>query len=205
MLQQQVGVQQQIVEVEGIGRAQALLEPRVHLGGHAPHRVGGPTLEITGHDEVVLRARDAVHELVDRKALRVDVQLGHDVLIQALHVVHIVDGEALREAQAIGIGPQDTHAHGVEGGHPHAPGSAADELGQTLAHLSRRLVGEGDGQNLPGRRQVLLQDVGDAVGKNAGLAASGAGQHEQRALGGDNRLALRLVQGIDIDGHRSVL
>ena len=201
VLQQQVAVQQHVVEVHGVGGLEALLEPRVHARGLLAHRVGGPGLEVGGHHQVVLRLRDAVHQRIHGEALRVDVQAGHDVLVQALQIVGIVDREALGEAEPLGVGAQDAPAHGVEGGHPHAAGPPAHQLPQTLAHLGSGLVGEGDGEDLPGRRQVLLDDVGDAVGQHAGLAGAGAGQHQQRALGGDDGLALGVVQRIDVNGH----
>ena len=191
VLQQQVAVQKKVVEVEGVGCAQALLQPLVHALGHLPHRV--VRVEVTGGNEVVLRLGDAVHQLVHGKALRVDVQLGHDVLVQPLQIVRVVNGEVLREAQPLGVGPQHAHAHGVEGGHPHASRARAHELRQTLAHLGGRLVGEGDGEDLPRSRQVLLQDVGDAVREHARLAGAGAGQHQKRSLGGNDRLSLGAV------------
>lgn len=39
----------------------------------------------------------------------------------------------------------------------------------------------------------------DAEGQDAGLARAGAGKDQQRALGGQDRLALGGIQAIDID------
>ena len=41
--------------------------------------------------------------------------------------------------------------------------------------------------------------MGDAEGQDAGLARTGAGEYQQRALGGQDRLALSGVQAIDIN------
>ena len=191
ILQQQVAVEQKVVEIEGVGRAQPLLQTLVDALSHLAHGVAGR--EIARSDQVVLRLGDAVHQLVDGEALRVDVQLGHDFFVQPLHIVGVVDGEVLCEAQPLGVGAQHAHAHRVEGGHPHAPRARAHELRQTLAHLGGRLVGEGDGEDLPRGRQVLLQDVGDAVGEHPRLAGTGAGQHQKRTFRSHNRLALRAV------------
>ena len=81
VLQQQVAVQKKVVEIEGVGRAQALLQALVHALGHLAHRVVG--VEIARGNEVVFRLGDAVHQLVHGKALRIDVQLSHDVLVLA--------------------------------------------------------------------------------------------------------------------------
>ena len=148
VLQQQVAVQKKVVEIEGVGRAQALLQALVHALGHLAHRVVG--VEIARGNEVVFRLGDAVHQLVHGKALRIDVQLSHDVLVQPLQIVRVVNGEVLREAQPLGVGPQHAHAHGMEGAHPHAAGAVGQKRAQALAHLRGGLVGKGDGQDGPG-------------------------------------------------------
>ena len=58
-------------------------------------------------------------------------------------------------------------------------------------HHPGGFVGKGNGQNV-GRRQVILGDqVGNAVGKDAGFARTGTGQHQDVAgLGGDRLLLL---------------
>ena len=170
VLQQQVRVQQQVVEIEGVGLLQALLQLLVHARGHLAHRVVGLLGEVTGHLQLVFCRGNTVHQGVYRETLRVDVQLGHDFLIQALLVVGVVDGEALRESQALGVGAQHAHAHAVEGGHPHAAAAWADQALQALAHLGGRLVGERDGQDLPWRHVQILQDVRDAVREHARFA-----------------------------------
>ena len=47
----------------------------------------------------------------------------------------------------------------------------------------------------------LHQQIGDAVGDDAGLARASAGEDEERPLRGGHRLALRRVEGREID-HR---
>ena len=56
-------------------------------------------------------------------------------------------------------------------------------LADSGLHLARRLVGEGDGQNLAGPGAAGRQNMGDAHGEHAGLAGTGAGQHQHRAVG----------------------
>ena len=81
VLQQQVRVQQQVVEVEGVGLLQAFLKLLVHARGHLAHRVVGLLGEVTGHLQLVFRRGNTVHQGVYGETLRVDVQLGHDFLI----------------------------------------------------------------------------------------------------------------------------
>ena len=51
-----------------------------------------------------------------------------------------------------------------------------------LLHLARRLVGEGDGEDLPGPGLAGGEDMGEPGGQHPGLAGAGAGQHQQRAV-----------------------
>ena len=44
------------------------------------------------------------------------------------------------------------------------------------------------------------EDVGDAGGEDAGLAGAGAGEHQQRAIGGQDGLALLLVEALEVVG-----
>ncbi len=65
-----------------------------------------------------------------------------------------------------------------------------------LAHLGRGLVGERDGEDLPGVRAVG-ELPGDAVGEHPGLARAGAGDDEQRRAGVHHGLALLRVHALE--------
>ena len=177
VLQQQVRIHEQIVEVEGVRGTQTLLQARVDASGHLPHRVNRLLLEIARHDELVFRLGDAPHEGVYGKALRVDVELGHDFLVQALLVVGVVDGEALREAETLGVGAQHAHAHAVEGGDPHAAAPRPDDALKALAHLGSSFVGEGDREDFPRRHVQVLHKMGNTVSEDARLARACARQY----------------------------
>jgi hypothetical protein len=66
-----------------------------------------------------------------------------------------------------------------------------------IAHLARRFVGEGDGENRPARHAVRGHQVGDAMGDDAGLSAPRTGQDQQRAFGVLHCLALARVQPVE--------
>ena len=87
----------------------------------------------------------------------------------------------------------------MEGAHPHATSAAGDECRQTLAHLGSGLVGKRDGKNLPRLNAQVAEHMSDAEGQDAGLARASTGKDQQRALGGQDRLALGGVKAIDID------
>src|SRR5579872_5811853 len=75
--------------------------------------------------------------------------------------------------------------------------SMADELVDALGHFSRRLVGEGDGEDGVGGDAALIDQPGDAMGDDAGFARSSAGQNQHRSVDGFDRLALLGVQFVE--------
>ena len=76
----------------------------------------------------------------------------------------------------------------------------AEQRRDPLAHLVRGLVGERNRQHLARRRLALGQDVGDTISDHAGLAGAGAGENQNRAVGGEYRGALLRIQIVEI--HR---
>ena len=66
-----------------------------------------------------------------------------------------------------------------------------------FGHLAGRLVGEGNGENRIRRNAGVLNEVGDAVGDGARLAAAGPGQDQHRPFDGLNRLALFWIQFVE--------
>ena len=81
----------------------------------------------------------------------------------------VVDGERGLVAEDTGVGAQHAQARRVERRHPHPLGPLAHQVDHPAAHLVGRLVGEGDGQDLPRRRLVGREQVGDPAGEHAGL------------------------------------
>jgi hypothetical protein len=82
----------------------------------------------------------------------------------------------------------------VEGAHGHLPPFIADEGQDALAHLRGGLVGEGHGQDLPGRHAFDPDQKGDSVSQDAGLAGARPSQDEERTLGRGDRASLLGVQ-----------
>ncbi len=73
----------------------------------------------------------------------------------------------------------------------------AEEFVDALGHLVGGLVGEGDGEDGVGRDAALLDEIGDAVGDDAGLAGAGAGEDEHRAVDGFDGFALLRIQFVE--------
>ena len=72
-----------------------------------------------------------------------------------------------------------------------------------LAHLARRLVGEGDGEDFVGARAAGGDEMGDAGGQHPRLADARAGQHEHRPVQRLDRAPLLVVQAVEIARPRA--
>ena len=190
---------EQVVEVHGVGSAQAALQLQVNLRGLFVVGTVGGFEHVLGADHGIFSRADLAADHINGELLLLDAERLHNVAHHALGIVVIVDGELAGIAQQVGVLAQHAHAHGVEGAHPHAAGTVGDERRQTLAHLGRSLVGKRDGKDLPRLNAQVAQHMGDAEGQDAGLARAGAGKDQQRALGGQNRLALGGIEAIDVD------
>ena len=105
-----------------------------------------------------------------------------DARDQRALIVVVEDDEVAAEPNALGVHAEQARAGGVEGADPHAARSAAGELLDALAHLARRLVGEGDGEDAIGPHATTEQ-LGDAEGDDARLARAGAGEDQKRPAG----------------------
>ena len=175
---------EQVVEVEGVGRQQALLVLRVDVGDALAERVGpaaGLVAEGLEVDELGLGLADHPLHGAGGEALLVEAELGGDHLDHAARVGVVVDGEGRAVPEPVRVGAQDAQAGGVERRDPHLLGRRPHQLGDAVAHLVGRLVGEGDGEDAPRRRVPGGHQVRDAAGQHPRLARARAGDDQQRA------------------------
>ena len=165
--------------------------------------VGGACGERLRVDQLVLEVAHLRVERARVEALGIEVELPDHEGHQPLRVGRVVDREGAGVPQPLGLGPQDPHAGGVERRDPHHPGAVADQGRHPLLHLSGRLVGEGDREDLARLHVARRQQIADPVGEHAGLAGAGPGDDQQgRALVHHGRALLRvesLEQGIGVE------
>ena len=136
-----------------------------------------------------------MHHRAGGEAAVVDPLRAHALLDQGLAVVLVVDREVRRIAEVAHVLAQHAHADGVEGGHQRRPEPDGREEGfHAPRHLAGGLVGEGDGEDGARVHAPHADQVGDAMGDDARLAASGRGEDEERAVAGDDGLALRRIE-----------
>ena len=120
-------------------------------------------------------------------------------LLQALldqpHLVGlVVDREVRPVAEPGRLAAEDPAAGGVEREDPDAARDLREEILEARAHLPRRLVREGDREDLVRLDADRGDQVRDPVGEHAGLPRARARDDEQRALRVQHRLALGGVQ-----------
>ena len=152
LLQQRDGVVDDVIKVQRVGRAEFLLIGGVDLGdpGIFPIVCGFRLLaEYLRPLVAVLGGADGGENAADGEGLFVQILLLQNILDDPLGVIGIVDGEVLVKANAVNVPPQDADAGGVERGGPHIVGGGAKTGRQPLLQFSRRLIGEGDGDDLP--------------------------------------------------------
>ena len=147
----------------------------------------------------------------------------HEVLVQPqpaigrLHhrelVVLVVDGELRSEAgpqvrQRGAVAAQQPHRKGVKGRHPgsrraaHAP----EQRRYPVAHFTGGLVGEGDRQDGIGRYSLDADQTSDAMRNHPRLAASRAGQNQDRAVEMADSVTLLGIEALkEIHGSEAIL
>ncbi len=192
LAEQADGLEQEVAEVGGVEHFQPLLIGGVELeAASAGEDRGLAGRDLVGREPAVLPIVDHRRERAGGPALLVDVLGLQHLLHQADLIVHVEDGEIRLEADQLGVAAQELDPDGVKGAEPrHALDHLADHAADPFLHLARRLVGEGDGEDVRRPRAAEAQDVGDAGGEHARLAGAGAGKHQHRPVEALDREAL---------------
>ena len=93
-------------------------------------------------------------------------------------------------------------AERMEGAEPEALDALPEQVRDPADHLARGLVGEGDREHLPGPRPAGQQQMREPRGQHPRLAGAGAGQHQQRPVGGLDRGALLRIEPAEPNRRR---
>ena len=189
------GAQQQVIEVHGVVLGQQLLVVPVDAGADflevIPSCLPGHRLRVLQH---AFGLRYRRQNGTRRVALRI-VTRPLQALLDGRHLVVVVEDRVVAgQTDELPLAPQQAGAEGVEGAHRQGVAMLPGQPDQPLPHLPGCLVGKGHRQDTVGADAVLLNQVGDAVGDDAGLAAARPGNDQQRPVGGLHRLALCRVK-----------
>ena len=188
-------MQQQVAEIDRVEGLQARLVGGVELAAAAVGEAAFVAGHLPGPLGAVLPAVDHRGEHPCRPALLVNVPGAEQLLDQPDLVVGVEDGEGRFQPRQLGVAAQDPDADGVEGAEPrHALDGTADQFADPLLHLARRLVGEGDGEDLAGPGALVVDQMRQPGGQHPGLAGARTRQHQHRAVERLDRLALVRVE-----------
>ncbi len=200
--QQDVGLQQQVVEIHG-----AVALATLAIGVVDIAELGNLRLTIFGRvsciGEVsarryqrILGERDARSKAGRLVLVVVEVPFADDGLQQVLAVRRLVDRERLRKTYAVGVLAQDAREDRMERTHADiAAATAGQHLPDARAHLFGGFIGKGKSQDVE-RRHPLFDHVGDARRQDARLARAGAGDDERRGVVVFDRRALGGIETI---------
>ena len=169
--------------------------------GEAPSAANGIAVLASWPSRAVLAGGDAGQDPPGRVHLLREVERAQGFAHRRHLVVLVVDHEVGGEPGRRGVAPQHAHAEAVERGDPAPERAPLSRASGARLHLARRLVGEGDGQDLLGRDALVEHEVGDAVGDDAGLAAARPGEDQDRPVGGEDGLPLLRIEPVE-DGGR---
>ena len=121
-----------------------------------------------------------------------------NLLEQSELVVRIQDGEVRTKPDQLGVHAQNFYADRVKGPEPRHSLRDPHEQADALAHLARRLVGEGDGENLMRARPARCDQMGDASREHARFADAGAGENQNRPVKRFDGSQLLVVESVEI-------
>ena len=169
--------QQQVIEIHRIALDQVLLVFGIDLR----HLFGVIVLRLPGKGRrvhlSVLGVGNGGQEPRKRIEFFVQVQFFQGFLQHILAVGGIIDGKRSGvSGQCIDIPAEQLVAESVESVQPHILCGRPHQGIHPLTHFLGRLVGEGDGQDVPGL-DPFFQEIGDFGGQGLGLAAAGPGQN----------------------------
>ena len=116
-------------------------------------------------------------------------------MIDRREFVSVVAG-CLLAAPPIGNAQQAVR-NAVERAYPERRRRQAEHGLDAPAHLSGGLVGEGDREDAVRRDVLDLHQPGDPVREHAGLAATGAREHQRRRERRGDGLTLRVIERIE--------
>ncbi|CIP06535.1 Uncharacterised protein [Streptococcus pneumoniae] len=100
---------------------------------------------------------------------RIQVQLFENTFHERSLFTRIHNCKITIVANMVRIATQNTHTHGVEGRNQTVLSSWIEAI-STLFHLTRSLVGKGNGQDIPRIDQLFINQISDTVGQNTSLS-----------------------------------
>ena len=196
-----IGPEEELRIVAGAASLQRVLVvvvERQHAGVILLLHLPGLELHVVSPQPPALAALDEGEDVTRRELLRLEPAILEEPLHEALLVRSVVDREGLPEPRAVRVLPEEPRAERVEGADPHVMGNGlVEHPREPRADLARRLVGEGDGHDLPLHHVLDRDEPGNPAHEHPGLAGARPREHEQVGPVGSHRLSLAVIEGFD--------
>ncbi len=173
-----------VIKVKGIVGTQGFLILPVNLCLHGFAEVGRriPLKRRYTHQFILGRGNDPQQRpfLID---FAVQVETFYRIFHDGFLIIRVINGKGTVIADPVDMAAQNAHTGRVKCGHPDLARTESHQLVHPLTHLSRRLIGECDCQNIPGLHPYFIDQVCNAVREHPGLAAARSRQQQQGAFG----------------------
>ena len=194
LVEKKVGLEQKVIEVGRRALGQELLVPLVDAEDDLVEVALARQPE-SGHvQQLALSRRDRGKDGSRCEALWVDVHLFHAALYQVDLVGVVVDGVAAVQPYGLSLATKHHRAEGVERPGGEVSNVWSQQLRQPVPHLPGRSVGEGDCGDAVRRNTAYANQIGDALGDDAGLTAARTCDDQQRPVHRLHGLSLLGVQ-----------
>ena len=195
LLKELDGLHDEIVKVHGV----VLFEPFriffIEVGDKVPIEVSaGHFRVLIGRDQFIFCGGDHIQDPLFLEFLRVNAVALKDLLHDRELVIRIIDREITGIAQLLRMSAKDPDTAGMKGHDPDLAGTEPDHIIDTASHLIRGFVREGDRQDASRHDAERVNEVGDPVDQDSGLAGTGTGQNEDRAFRREDRFFLFIIE-----------
>ena len=197
LLDQFQRAQQQFAEVHHRGCAAYLLVTCIEVD-ELPALCTALVVDAAGAQSLVLLAVDEPLYLPRRRLVLIEAETLQQTADDAQLILRIDDLKTFRQPGLAPVNSQQPVRQAVECADPEVAGRETQQILDPMAHFPGGLVGKGDREEMLGHDVLDADQPGDPVHEHAGLAASGAGEHQHRPPDGRGyRLSLRVIQRID--------
>ena len=203
LAQQEIGLEQQVVEVNGVGASHEGLIPLIDATNNLVEVARGAHPKAFGGEKLALCAGDGGKDCARGELLGVNFQFAHAALDHVQLIGVVVYAEVAVQTYCLAILSQRAGAEGVERAHGESGRLVGSNILYPGSHLAGGFVGEGNGGDPSGRHANDIQEIGYPRGYQPGLSAARTSDDQKRPVNGFDCFALSFVQvSKDIRSHK---
>ena len=138
--------------------------------------------------------RDHIQKHAFLIEFRIQLQLLADAFHHRLLIFRIINSKVRIITKPVNIPAQDPHTGRMKCTDPDALRTISHDLIYTFPHLSGRLIGKCNSQNIPRIHPAFIDQMSDPIGEHSRLARSGTRQDQKRSIHMQHRFLLLSIQ-----------